>query len=129
MFIAEDGILFRPSAVLGKNWLLEQSSAISRKPTMLSWQPTFAYVAAAGDMGYTFGPWEYKQHINDQKRQRLAISLPCGKSRQMGVAIRDRSRSFSIRNRLRRRLRGRLDQFAKTTTKAAVFQSLHTGKR
>ncbi|CAN5778989.1 hypothetical protein BH18ACI4_BH18ACI4_22950 [soil metagenome] len=67
MFIAEDGILFRPSAVLGKKWLLEHPVPLVENRPLLSWQPTFAYVAAAGDMGYTFGPWEYKQHINDQK--------------------------------------------------------------
>ncbi len=67
MFIAEDGILFRPSAVLGKKWLLEHPVPLVENRPLLSWQPTFAYMAAAGDMGYTFGPWEYKQHINDQK--------------------------------------------------------------
>lgn len=67
MFIAEDGILFRPSAVLGKKWLLEHPVPLTENRPLLSWQPTFAYVAAAGDMGYTFGPWEHKQNINDQK--------------------------------------------------------------
>jgi ketosteroid isomerase-like protein len=67
MFIAEDGILFRPSAVLGKKWLLEHPVPLVENRPLLSWQPTFAYMAAAGDMGYTFGPWEYKQSINDQK--------------------------------------------------------------
>jgi ketosteroid isomerase-like protein len=67
MFIAEDGILFRPSAVLGKKWLLEHPVPLVENRPLLSWQPTFAYMAAAGDMGYTFGPWEYKPNINDQK--------------------------------------------------------------
>jgi ketosteroid isomerase-like protein len=67
MFIAEDGILFRPSAVLGKKWLLEHPVPLVENRPLLSWQPTFAYMAAAGDMGYTFGPWEYKRNINDQK--------------------------------------------------------------
>ena len=67
MFIAEDGILFRPSAVLGKKWLLEHPVPLVENRPLLSWQPTFAYMAAAGDMGYTFGPWEYKQSIKDPK--------------------------------------------------------------
>ena len=67
MFIAEDGILFRPSAVLGKKWLLEHPVPLVENRPLLSWQPTFAYMAAAGDMGYTFGPWEYKQNIKDAK--------------------------------------------------------------
>ena len=67
MYIAEDGILFRPSATLGKKWLLEHPVPLTDNRPLLSWQPIFADIAAAGDMGYTFGPWEYKQNINDQK--------------------------------------------------------------
>ena len=67
MFIADDGILFRPSAVLGKKWLQEHPVPLVENRPLLSWQPIFADIAAAGDMGYTFGPWEFKQHINDQK--------------------------------------------------------------
>lgn len=67
MFIADDGILFHPSAVSGKKWLLEHPVPLVDDRPLLSWQPTFAYMAAAGDMGYTFGPWEYKQNIKDQK--------------------------------------------------------------
>lgn len=67
MFIADDGILFRPTAVLGKRWLQENPSPPSDKRSVLAWQPIFADMAAAGDMGYTFGPWEFKQDIKDQK--------------------------------------------------------------
>ena len=67
MFIADDGILFRPSAVLGKQWLLEHPVPLVDNRPLLSWQPTFADIAAAGDMGYTWGPWEYRQNMNDQK--------------------------------------------------------------
>ena len=67
MFIADNGILFRPTAVLGKKWLQENPSPPSDKRPVLAWQPIFADMAAAGDMGYTFGPWEFKQDIKDQK--------------------------------------------------------------
>lgn len=67
MFIAEDGILFRPTAVQGKKWMQEHPLPASDKRPLLAWQPIFADVAAAGDMGYTFGPWEFKQDIHDQK--------------------------------------------------------------
>ena len=66
-FIAEDGTLFRPTAVKGKQWLLEHPPAPSTKRPLLAWQPSFAEVARAGDLGYTFGPWEFKQDIKDQK--------------------------------------------------------------
>jgi len=66
-FIAEDGTLFRPTAVKGKKWLLEHPLPPSPKRSLLAWQPSFAEVARAGDMGYTFGPWEFKQDIEDEK--------------------------------------------------------------
>jgi ketosteroid isomerase-like protein len=66
-FIADDGILFRPSAVYGKKWMLEHPVAPSPKRSLLIWQPIFAEISAAGDMGFTTGPWEFKQDINDQK--------------------------------------------------------------
>jgi ketosteroid isomerase-like protein len=67
MFIADDGILFRPTAVQGKRWMQEHPLPPSDKRPLLAWEPIFADVAAAGDMGYTFGPWEFKQDIHDQK--------------------------------------------------------------
>lgn len=66
-FIAADGILFRPTAVNGKKWLLEHPSPPSQKRPLLAWQPVFADIAIAGDMGFTFGPWEFKQDIKDVK--------------------------------------------------------------
>lgn len=66
-FIAEDGILFRPTAVQGKKWMQEHPLPPSDKRPLLVWQPAFADMALAGDMGYTFGPWEYKEDIKDDK--------------------------------------------------------------
>lgn len=67
MFIAEDGILFRPGPVAGKKWMQEHPVPASDKRPLLAWQPIFADMAAAGDMGYTFGPWEFKADIKDPK--------------------------------------------------------------
>jgi ketosteroid isomerase-like protein len=64
-FIADDGILFRPTAVKGKQWMKDNPLPASDKRPLLSWQPTFADIALAGDMGYTTGPWEYKADIKD----------------------------------------------------------------
>jgi ketosteroid isomerase-like protein len=66
-FIADDGILFRPTAVKGKQWMTDNPVPASDKRPMLSWQPTFADIARAGDMGYTTGPWEFKSDISDAK--------------------------------------------------------------
>ena len=66
-FIDDDGILFRPWAVKGKQWMTENPVPASDKRSLLSWYPTFADVARAGDLGYTTGPWEYKADVHDAK--------------------------------------------------------------
>lgn len=65
-YIAEDGLLFRPGAVNGKKWMLEHPVAPSKKRPLLSWRPTYADIARAGDFAYTYGPWEFKEDITDQ---------------------------------------------------------------
>ena len=66
-FIADDGILFRPRAVKGKQWMTEHPVPSSDKRPLLSWYPAAADIALAGDMGYTTGPWEFKADIHDPK--------------------------------------------------------------
>jgi ketosteroid isomerase-like protein len=66
-FIADDGILFRPGPVKGKEWLVKNPAPASAKRPWLSWYPTVADIAQAGDMGYTTGPWEFRPDINDAK--------------------------------------------------------------
>lgn len=56
-FLAEDAVLFRPRAVNAQQWLREAPDA----PGLLSWEPVLADVSAAGDLGYTTGPWEYRR--------------------------------------------------------------------
>jgi ketosteroid isomerase-like protein len=66
-FIADDGLLFRPGAVNGKKWMLERPVPPSDKKPLLAWQPSYAGMAASGDMGFTTGPWEAKSDIKDEK--------------------------------------------------------------
>src|SRR5258705_716907 len=66
-FIADDGILFRPRAVKGKQWFAEHPLPQSDKRPLLSWYPAVAGIARAGDLGYTTGPWEFKADIHDAK--------------------------------------------------------------
>jgi ketosteroid isomerase-like protein len=56
-FIADDGILYRPGPVNGKQWLEPRPA----RPGLLTWQPVFADISAAGDMGLTTGPWEFRE--------------------------------------------------------------------
>jgi len=66
-FIAEDGILFRPGAVFGKKWMRENPLPRSTTRPLLVWQPIFAGISRAGDLGYTTGPWQFKNDIKDAK--------------------------------------------------------------
>ena len=66
-FIADDGLLFRPGAVNGKRWMLDHPVPPSDKRPLLAWQPSFAGMSAAGDLGFTTGPWEAKEDIKDEK--------------------------------------------------------------
>jgi ketosteroid isomerase-like protein len=66
-FIADDGILFRPTAVKGKQWMKDHPVPSSDKRPLLSWYPAVAGMARAGDLGYTTGPWEFRNDIHDAR--------------------------------------------------------------
>jgi ketosteroid isomerase-like protein len=52
-FMADDAVIFRPHPVNGQEWFRTHPAP----PILLTWEPSFADVAAAGDLGYTTGPW------------------------------------------------------------------------
>jgi ketosteroid isomerase-like protein len=56
-WLADEAIVFRPEPVRGK----ERYASSPDIPGMLIWQPTFADISAAGDLGYTSGPYEFRQ--------------------------------------------------------------------
>jgi ketosteroid isomerase-like protein len=62
-FIAEDGILFQPGPVNGKKFWTERQP----RKGLLSWEPAFADVSRAGDLGYTTGPWEFRPNGPDDQ--------------------------------------------------------------
>ncbi len=51
-YLGEDSILFLPTPVPGR-----ESMAARPINGQLGWEPTFADIAVAGDLGYTTGPW------------------------------------------------------------------------
>lgn len=54
--IADDGILFRPGPVHGRDALEHQQPG----PELLAWRPIYAEAAASGDLGFTTGPWSFR---------------------------------------------------------------------
>ena len=55
-YLANDAVLFRPLPLSGKK-LWESRGQV---PGTLIWEPSYAEVSAAGDLGYTTGPWELR---------------------------------------------------------------------
>jgi ketosteroid isomerase-like protein len=87
-FLAEDGIVFRPGPVNGKEvWRARPDSG----PDLI-WEPTFAAIARSGDFGYDTGPakWRAKKEGNftgfghfisvwkKQKDGSWKVALDCG---------------------------------------------------
>ena len=61
--LADDAIVFEPGPVNGKKLYRKRAAS----DALLSWEPIFADVSRAGDLGYTTGPWEYKKNKADDK--------------------------------------------------------------
>jgi ketosteroid isomerase-like protein len=55
-WLADDGIVFRPAPVNGLRLWRERTSPSGT----LIWEPDFAELSGAGDIGVTSGPWEYR---------------------------------------------------------------------
>lgn len=55
-FLADDGIIFNPTATNGKEvWKAKKDSS-----ALLAWNPTFADISSDGKLGYTTGDWEFR---------------------------------------------------------------------
>jgi ketosteroid isomerase-like protein len=54
-YIADDGILFKPDPVNGKEFLFNSGSSDGT----LKWYPSYADISKEGDLGFTTGPWEW----------------------------------------------------------------------
>ena len=55
-YMTEDAILFRPLPVNGRSVWKDRPGS---KATLI-WEPSHAELAAAGDLGWTTGPWEVR---------------------------------------------------------------------
>lgn len=60
MFFAEDGINFQPYPTKTRESFLKRPVPATRPPVELNWRPIYADVSRAGDLGYTTGPYTFK---------------------------------------------------------------------
>jgi ketosteroid isomerase-like protein len=60
--LAKDGVLLRPNSlpVEGIETIKELLSKSSDDNFTLTWKPTFAEISKSGDLGYTYGIYEFK---------------------------------------------------------------------
>ncbi len=56
-FFAEEGVAFNPRPFNSNEYLRPQPPTPKPQPFILNWQPLFADISAAGDMGFTTGPY------------------------------------------------------------------------
>ncbi|HXG66271.1 MAG TPA: nuclear transport factor 2 family protein [Blastocatellia bacterium] len=66
MFFADDGINFQPHPVNLKEAYQKRPAPPARPPVTLDWEPIYADVSQAGDLGYTTGPYT----LSDDTKQR-----------------------------------------------------------
>ena len=61
-YISEDGVLLRQnsSPIIGKVIIKERYFSRSDSGYTLTWKPMYADVAESGELGYTFGIYEFK---------------------------------------------------------------------
>ncbi len=60
-FFSDSGLIFRPGPVLAKKFWQDAKEGSD----LLTWEPVFADISFAGDMGYTTGPWEFRSNRGD----------------------------------------------------------------
>jgi hypothetical protein len=62
--LGKEGLLLRPSPTPGAAFM----AARPAPPIELNWRPSFAFVAASGDVGVTSGPWRITSKINPEAK-------------------------------------------------------------
>jgi ketosteroid isomerase-like protein len=62
-YVAADAVIFRPGPVNAKEWYTEHTEVSG----FLSWEPAYAEIAFSGDLGYTTGPWRYRDSTEEER--------------------------------------------------------------
>jgi ketosteroid isomerase-like protein len=83
-FFADDGINFQPHPTRTKEAFLNRPAPPARPPVTLNWEPVWADVSAAGDLGYTTGPYTLTDHSPEQRPTRHGYYFSIWKKQRDG---------------------------------------------
>lgn len=84
-FFADDGIGFQPEPTRIRETYLKLGIPATRPPVTLDWQPVYADVALAGDLGYTTGPYTFTDQSSEKKSARYGYYFSVWKKQTGGA--------------------------------------------
>ncbi|HEV2801355.1 MAG TPA: nuclear transport factor 2 family protein [Pyrinomonadaceae bacterium] len=84
-FFAEDGINFQPHPTNTREAYLKRPAPAVRPPITLYWEPIFADISHAGDLGYTTGPYRLSDQSPERKPTRHGYYFSIWKRQTDGV--------------------------------------------
>ena len=83
-FFAEDGINFTPHPTKTRESFLKRPAPAVRPPVELNWRPIYADVSRAGDLGYTTGPYVFRDLSPEKKPNRYGYYFSIWKKQANG---------------------------------------------
>ncbi|MEK6335459.1 MAG: hypothetical protein AABM67_10960 [Acidobacteriota bacterium] len=83
-FFAEDGINFTPHPNKTRESFLKRPAPPVRPPVELNWRPIYADVSHAGDLGYTTGPYVFRDLSAEKKPNRYGYYFSLWKKQANG---------------------------------------------
>jgi len=80
-YFSVEAITFRPNPVEARRRYEENPDI----PGLLTWRPVFADVSSAGDLGYTTGPYEFRNQSPDEQPSSVGHYVSLWKKQTDGV--------------------------------------------
>jgi ketosteroid isomerase-like protein len=85
MFFADEGINFQPHPTKTRESFLKRPAPAVRPPVELNWRPIYADVSRAGDLGYTTGPYTFKDLSAEKRPTRFGYYFSIWKKQTDGA--------------------------------------------
>lgn len=83
-FFSDDAINFQPHPVKAREAILSRPAPPVRPPVTLNWEPVWADVSAAGDLGYTTGPYTLTDNSPERRPTRHGYYFSVWKKQPSG---------------------------------------------